>query len=128
MRRKVGEMPKPFQPVQVRPPLNKREIMEKFKDDYDWKEAFGFADFSMDDVEKVLHHDPGHNDGDPWIMAGVLKDGRYFFLSAWCDYTGWDCQSGGHSNTTDTEESLYKYLLGEEERRRFGLKLLSDKN
>lgn len=101
--------------------------MEELKESYDWQEAFKFADFSIDDVAEVLHQDEGYNDGDPWIMVGRLKDGRFFFLSAWCDYTGWDCQAGGSSETADTEEDLYKYHLGEEERRRFGLKLLSDK-
>jgi hypothetical protein len=76
-------------------------IEANWKDDYDWKEAFGFAGnvrtamgcstepFGIDDVAEVLHSDEGENDGDSWIMAGKLNDGRYFFLSAWCDYTGW---------------------------------------
>ena len=24
-----------------------------------------------------------------------LKDGRFAYLTGWCDYTGWGCQDGG---------------------------------
>lgn len=46
--------------------------------------------FTREDVEKIFHSDEGENDEASWIMVGKLKDGRYFFLEAGCDYTGWD--------------------------------------
>lgn len=45
--------------------------------------------FDRADVKEIYGIDPGFNDGPPWICYGKLKDGRYFFLTAWCDYTGW---------------------------------------
>ncbi len=84
-------------------------------DDYDWREAFGYAgdpeacpqsapqidptptkpctptgEFGREDVTEIIAHSLGENDEEAWLMAGRLKDGRYFFLSAGCDYTGWD--------------------------------------
>ena len=81
---------------------------------YDWKHAFAYAGepcdygspnveralpndedisvdtFSRSDVEEVIHCVEGENDVNDWIVVGKLRDGRFFALSAWCDYTGWD--------------------------------------
>jgi hypothetical protein len=84
----------------------------------DWQEAFAFAGepgaynsdpknvpgdapprdppvvdlspFSRWDVEEVYSADDGENDGPNWVCYGRLQDGRYFFVDAGCDYTGWD--------------------------------------
>jgi hypothetical protein len=76
--------------------------MDERLDDYDWKEAFEVSNpptESMDgagrnvvlreDVVEIIAMDNGYNDGDPWLMVGELKDGRFFYIDAWCDYTGW---------------------------------------
>ena len=80
-----------------------------------WKEAFGYAGepgtcaisyqggpdvaslddapattFSRADVEHVEKLSEGEHDEKDWLVVGRLKDGRWFFLSAGCDYTGWD--------------------------------------
>ena len=56
----------------------------------------GFVDLDVDlspfgimDVEFVFAHAEGENDGADWKAAGLLTDGRWFYVSAWCDYTGW---------------------------------------
>jgi hypothetical protein len=83
-------------------------------DDYDWKEVFGYAGsedaynhglpkavpfssspvdetpFSREDVAEIIGIYEGENDEENWVIAGVLKDGRYFMIEAGCDYTGWD--------------------------------------
>lgn len=41
----------------------------------------------------VMVHE-GMNDGDNWIWY-VRVDETDWVFKAWCDYTGWDCQSGG---------------------------------
>src|SRR5688572_32434561 len=93
--------------------------MEIPMDNYDWREAFAcagdpegehnsadvrpaqpsstvsLAPFGRADVEQVFAIREGEHDERNWLCYGQLKDGRYFFLSAGCDYTGWDCQSGG---------------------------------
>lgn len=48
------------------------------------------APFTREDVVIILCMSEGENDGPPWVIAGALRDGRWFHLSAGCDYTGWD--------------------------------------
>lgn len=105
---------------------------------YDWVEAFSYSngktiddedgDFSFrrDDVESILYSDEGENDGRGWIIMVKLKNGLYGFLSAWCDYTGWDCQAGGHSYVSKDKDKLIRYALGEDDRKRFGISLTDD--
>jgi hypothetical protein len=82
----------------------------------DWQEAFGFAGYRAEgvsnnslperalprdagvslapfgpvDVAQILALSEGENDGEEWLLAGRLHDGRWFSLAAWCDNTGWD--------------------------------------
>jgi len=81
----------------------------------DWEQVFGYADgtamladgpsvsttevieqdtptdpFSIGDVIEIYGQDEGEHDEQNWVAAGLLKDGRHFFISAGCDYTGWD--------------------------------------
>lgn len=57
---------------------------------YDWECAFNEGGLDREDVASIIAMEEGENDGANWIMIGKLKDGRYFWLSAGCDYTGWD--------------------------------------
>lgn len=92
--------------------------------DYDWEEAFKYATgFGIDDVAEVGGHRDGENDGASWLMWGRLKDGRYFYLSAGCDYTGWDCQAGGSGTAEATFEEMVRMAMDEEGREHFGLKV-----
>lgn len=52
-------------------------------------DSVSLASFSTDDVESIIAMREGENDGDSWIGAFGLKDGRFVFVSAWCDYSGW---------------------------------------
>ncbi|MDD5455037.1 MAG: hypothetical protein PHW62_06045 [Candidatus Ratteibacteria bacterium] len=58
--------------------------------DYDWSQAFEYADFIREDVEKVIKKCEGEHDGNDWIGIFQLKNGKIAGLSAGCDYTGWD--------------------------------------
>lgn len=81
--------------------------------DYDWEEVFRHANgettaqsethsptpipgssvsgsvFGLNDVAELLGSVDGENDEDNWIVVGKLKDGRFFSITAGCDYTGW---------------------------------------
>ena len=86
-------------------------------DDGDWMEAFGYAGeegtcatscqdgpavsvvqgavseatlFTRANVVRILGMSEGENDGQSWMIDGVLDDNRWFYLEAGCDYTGWD--------------------------------------
>ncbi len=45
--------------------------------------------FSRWDVDEVVALDEGEGDVKNWLCFGKLRDGRWFFLTAGCDYTGW---------------------------------------
>jgi hypothetical protein len=49
--------------------------------------------------------------------AGVTRDGRYFFLAAGCDTTGWDCQSSCNVAFASDRSSLWTWAMGEDDRR-----------
>ena len=74
-------------------------------DDYDFRSAFEVANrdginvchgatcdnspFSVEDVELTVAYSEGENDGADWLWVGLLTDGRWAFVAAGCDYTGW---------------------------------------
>lgn len=112
--------------------------MIKQLDDYNWEEAFGYAGedgtcgqpdirealpgsnvslapFRREDVVKIIGLREGENDGEDWLCAGKLKDGRWFFLAAGCDYTGWDCQASGYAAIARNKKELIQFGLTEEE-------------
>jgi hypothetical protein len=47
----------------------------------------------------------------------------YFALSAWCDYTGWDCQAGGRFQVGETLREVLVYGLADNEREQLGISL-----
>lgn len=119
--------------------------MLKELEGYDWQEAFCYAGdpqgsyglpdvrrahptssvsldgFGREDVVKITALDEGENDGPEWVCLGKLRDGRWFYLSAGCDYTGWDCQAGGSATVARTKAELLKYGLTDSEKARLGV-------
>jgi len=75
--------------------------------DYDWNEVFQYANgdkgaprlagntdpsrptFSLADVRYVIAEQVGENDGDDWCALVELHGGRFGYVTAGCDYTGW---------------------------------------
>jgi hypothetical protein len=124
-------------------------MMLEALNEYDWAEAFGFAGekgteaerwdgdadidpclpdvemdtspFGREDVEEIAGISEGENDEEDWRIYGRLKDGRWFYLEAWCDYTGWDCRAGGHVKIARTREECERYALTDRARQKFGL-------
>ncbi len=112
-------------------------MLAEIANGYDWEEAFKYASgewatgtgkeklpaepFDREDVVEVRALAEGENDGDDWICLGKLKTGRWFFLSAGCDYTGWDCQAGGRAYIADAVEQLVALVLTPDDKRRLGL-------
>lgn len=77
---------------------------------------------TREDVIKIIGMSEGENDGADWLCAGKLKDGRWFFLQAGCDYTGWDCQAGGSVAIAKTKKELLQYGISKEEKIRCNVK------
>lgn len=103
--------------------------------DYDWQEAFEYANpypavpggdvgtspFFREDVVEIAGAEEGLNDGEEWRIYGRLGDGRWFYLEAWCDYTGWDCQAGGDAWVAGTRQEIEKFGLTRSARLVFGV-------
>jgi hypothetical protein len=104
-------------------PITDPEKIAEVFTDYDWREAATYASWNPEDVAEIIASDEGENDGSNWIMVVKLNDGRFSFLSAGCDYTGWDCQAGGHSQEYGSLEELIRFGLGGEERDRLSMPL-----
>jgi len=79
---------------------------------YDWQEAMKYAKFTFQDILEIIHCKEGENDEAHWELIVKLKSGEFGWLNAWCDYSGWDCQSGGESGIVDTLENAKKLVIG----------------
>ena len=98
----------------------------------DWEEVFKYtgernispvigwngdcSTFHLSDISRVIGYDDGENDGPNWIGLFELKDGRFAFVTAGCDYTGWGCQEWGHAIVGPDEETMMRLALGDEDR------------
>lgn len=65
----------------------------------DWHDEFNVKSFNELN-EKILDFKclyEGANDGESWIwrISLSLSYRQSFLVIGWCDYTGWDCKSGG---------------------------------
>ena len=84
------------------------------------------APFAREDVAEIIWIDDGENDGPDWLIGGTLNDGRWFFIAAGCDYTGWDCLSGGNAYVALTRAEIERFGMGDDDRRRLGVTLAED--
>lgn len=75
------------------------------------------TDWDPQDMAEVLWHVDGENDEADWAALMRAKDGRYWFVAAWCDYTGWGCQDGGTASVTDSAEHAFSTLFVDQRHR-----------
>lgn len=89
----------------------------------DWYEAFAYAPEGIDreDVSEVIACYDGCSDEENWIGVFKLKNGSYLYLSAGCDYTGWDCQASGVSEIRESLDDLIVSCVGISDRQRLNL-------
>lgn len=93
-------------------------------DDYNWEEAFRYSSHgSREDVRRIIAMAEGENDGDNWIGLFEMNNGTFVFLSAGCDYTGWDCRAGGRSDVYTSEYAAIQGL-GDDDRYRLKLRMV----
>ncbi len=55
----------------------------------------------------------GEHDGDSWISCGELDNGNYFFYTASCDYTGFDCQGGMNLWVSSSWKNIIDHAMPE---------------
>lgn len=111
--------------------------LKKMRQDGNWKQAMEVASSAVGavlgytgsvefngwgEIDTVIASDDGCNDGPNWIALFQLHDGRYLFLSAGCDYTGWDCQAGGTIKICRNYNDMIRYGLGDDDRKRLDLR------
>ena len=108
---------------------------DEMREDYDWQEAFKALDkvepvegyegpldaVTLDDVEEVVAASAGENDAASWLCIVRLRDRRFVFLDAWCDYTGWDCQGGASAWVHGDLDALVQFGCTADARERMGL-------
>lgn len=127
--------------------------MDPRLDDYDWEAAFaepneeygGIAGgrgspnqlkptlgytgsvepITRADVAEVIALSVGEHDERDWLCACRTTDGRFVLVRAGCDYTGWDCQSGGAFEFAASLPDLIRWGMSPEERTRLGLCVVS---
>jgi hypothetical protein len=108
--------------------------IEELMDDFDWQEAFAcamrddirlvpgytgsVAPFELGDVEEIVAISAGENDEESWVGVFRLRDGRFAFVSAWCDYTGWGCQDGGLARLASNLDDLKRLGVDDKARAR----------
>lgn len=83
---------------------------------YDFSESLDRATVTPDHIETVVaawgnvDRDGACCDacGGEWSGGFLLtlKDGRYAYLTGWCDYTGWGCRDGANVTYYDARPSL----------------------
>lgn len=105
---------------------------------YDWSNAFGEGPFlvfkatavlpavgkvSVDSITResvavIVAKVAGERDEASWTGVFRLKDGRYISVCSWCDYTGWDGQSGGEIFVGRSKKEIILFGLSKKERMR----------
>lgn len=83
--------------------------------------TYNLSHFCREDVTRIIGISEGKNDERPWLIAGKLRDGRWFYLEAGCDYTGWDCQAGGQAVIAKSKKELIQFGIPSESCRRLSL-------
>lgn len=105
---------------------------EHVKDDCDWQEAFKYAhevsnpvtretikyENPIEEVAYVVAISEGSNDGPEWVGIFLMKDGKFLFLAAGCDYSGWGCQASGHAEWHNSLKTLWSCITVDDHRER----------
>lgn len=82
---------------------------------YSWDSAVLASGMDPKNIATVDRRD-GENDEASWLAMGETRDGRWWFISAWCDYTGWGCRAGGDHKIAATRDELVRLCMGEDDR------------
>jgi len=66
-----------------------------------------------ENIEAPLFFHEGQHDGDSWVAILRLTDGYFAYMTAWCDFTGFDCMSGIKVFVDASLDSLLAYGVSE---------------
>jgi hypothetical protein len=107
------------------------EVKIDWAEEYsDWKYALNEASVGKveaKDIAETLFASEGANDEANWLAIVRMADGRFAFISAGCDYTGWDCQASGEIAYADSLADLCRLNMDDQDRRRLGVDVFGEK-
>lgn len=91
----------------------------RIKDDWNLKAALEYNSPGIDfvDISEVLAVVEGERDDSSWYWVLRLHDGSVGLLQGWCDYTGWDCQSGAQWDVSDYPENATGFANDDDAKR-----------
>jgi hypothetical protein len=78
-------------------------------------------------IKYFIWCEEGQNDEKPWLLLCQLYNGKYAYYTAYCDYTGFDCQGGMALYIASTPEILVEMAMTDAERDKYS-KFLERKN
>lgn len=106
--------------------------LENIVSNYNWENVFNYAPlknqeetYLTSDIALVVSAIDGENDEENWVGVFLMKDGKFLYITAWCDYTGWGCQEGGSSSIFDSYNDVVNFGCSSDDRDRLNLKLVS---
>lgn len=86
------------------------EITKRTIHNYAFKDLPSAGEFPQN-IASVYWHQTGEHDQQPWIAIGRLDNHIYFYYTAWCDFTGFDCQGEMQLYLSESKDTLLKYLI-----------------
>ena len=70
-------------------------------------------------ISKYIWGEEGENDFVDWILLCKLNNGKYAYYTAWCDYTGFDCQGGMKLYISSKLKTLVKMAMDDKNRTKY---------
>lgn len=93
--------------------------IEELMQDWNYQEAMVYGP-PVEQVAEVVRTHDGERDEENWLIVLKMKDGQWCFVSAGCDYTGWDCRAGGDHYFASSERELVRTRMTQGNRRDLG--------
>lgn len=66
--------------------------------------------FTIQDVKAIRAYILGEPDEGSWEWVVELFDGSMWYLTGWCDYTGWDCRSDLVATKMENAADLFRTI------------------
>ena len=88
-----------------------------------WQDAGKFPN----SIKYFIWCEKGENDEKPWLLLCQLKNQKYAYYKASCDYTGFDCCGGMSLYIANSVDTLVEMAMGTGDREKYH-RFLSRKN
>ncbi len=89
--------------------MSRLEALEDLK----YAMEYNNLDFTFEKVKAIRAYILGERDESSWEWVVELNNGCYYYVVGWCDYTGWDCQSGLNATIITSTAHLLRVIREE---------------